>query len=82
MGILFCEVRHIKLVELWLDLSQIKGGHMFDLNQLDENTYQLLKDAARRNELGVYAFINKLVNDAAATEYEKQQIEDARTANA
>lgn len=55
---------------------------MFDLNQLDENTYQLLKDAARRDGLGVYQFINKLVTDAAALEYEKQQIEDARTANA
>lgn len=55
---------------------------MFDLNQLDENTYQLLKDAARRNGVGVYAFINNLVSDAASTEYEKQQIEDARTKNA
>lgn len=55
---------------------------MFDLNQLDENKYQLIKDAARRNELGVCNFISKLVNDAAAAEYEKQQIEDARTANA
>lgn len=55
---------------------------MFDLNQLDENTYQLLKDAARRSGLGVYAFINKMIGDSAATEYEKQQIEDARTKSA
>lgn len=52
---------------------------MFDLNELDENTYELIKDAAKRNSVGVYEFISTLVSNAAGEEYAQQQIDDNRS---
>ena len=56
-----------------------KGNAMFDLNELDENTYELIKDAAKRNNVGVYEFISTLVSNAAGEEYAQQQIDDNRS---
>ena len=52
---------------------------MFDLNELDDNTYELIKDAAKRKSVGVYEFISMIVNDAASEEYAQQQIDDNRS---
>lgn len=52
---------------------------MFDFNDLDESTYSLLSDAAKRQDLPVNDYLALLINEVASVEYERQQIEDART---
>lgn len=52
---------------------------MFDFSDLDENTHILLSDAAKRQGLSVNDYLALLINEAASVEYERQQIEDART---
>ena len=47
--------------------------------QMDNNTEQLIRDAAKRSGVSVDELIGKLVDDAANEEYAKQQCEDAKT---
>ena len=46
---------------------------------IPEEVNNLIKDAAKRDGRSKNNFIMKLLSDAAAEEYEKQQCEDART---
>ena len=53
---------------------------MIDLYSLDENTYDLLNDAAKRASLGLYEYVYLILNNASGDEYAQQQIDDNRSA--
>lgn len=54
---------------------------IYVLELADIATAELVTDAANRSGMSAESFIQKLLSDAAAEEYAKQQNDDARTCN-